>query len=71
MYGLVSLYIGYAIYLIVFFRFKKRDFLSKKIAIVLAIKLALLTLLYFTFFNNKMTKEQRIKNLHNLITNDN
>jgi uncharacterized membrane protein len=69
MYALISLYIGYAIYLWMFFRAKKHDFFSKKIAIALGIKLAILTLLYFVFFNQKLTTSQRIENLHHLITN--
>lgn len=70
MYGLISLYLGYAIYLVLFFRAKKRDAMSKKITIFLGIKLLILTLLYFLFFSDKMTKTERQERLQNLITND-
>jgi len=67
MHGLIALYIGYAIYLAFFFRCKKRDFLSKKITLFLALKLVILTSLYFLFFNNKMTKLERQEKLQQLI----
>lgn len=67
MYGLISLYLGFVIYLIIFFRSKKRDFLSKKVTIVLALKLVLLTVIYFYFFSEKMTKVERGKNLEKVI----
>lgn len=70
MHGLIALYLGYAIYLVIFFRSKKRDFLSKKITIFLGVKLAILTLLYFAFFSEKMTKHERQERLQNLITNE-
>jgi len=68
MYGLISLYLGYFIYLLFFFRSKKCDALAKKITIFLGIKLVLLTVIYFAFFSEKMTKEQRQQNLQNLIS---
>lgn len=68
MYGLISLYLGYAIYLVIFFRSKRRDALAKKITIFLGIKLVLLTAIYLVFFSEKMTKEQRQQNLQNLFT---
>ncbi len=68
MYGLVALYIGYFVYLLIFFRAKKRDALGKKITIFLGLKLVLLTVIYLKFFNHKITKEQRQENLQNLIS---
>lgn len=67
MYGLIALYLGYAIYLIIFFRSKKTDFLSKKVTIVLGVKLLILTLLYFLFFDHKMTRDQRKENIQHVI----
>lgn len=67
MYGLICLYAGFAIYLIIFFRCKKTDFLSKKITILLGIKLTILTVLYFSFFSEKMIKEERKENFETLI----
>ncbi len=69
MYGLISLYLGYLIYLIIFFRFRKRNnSLYKKITIFLGVKLLFLTILYFVFFDNKITKEERQNDLQNLVT---
>ena len=68
MHGLIALYLGFFLYLIIFLHFKKRDALAKKITIFFAIKLLLLTALYFGFFAKKMTKEQRQKNIENIIT---
>lgn len=68
MYGLLSLYLGYLIYLIIFFRSSKNgNVLYKKITIFLGIKLIFLTILYFAFFSHKMSKEQRQDNLEKLI----
>ena len=69
MHGLISLYLGYAIYLVIFFRAKRRDPLYQKVTILLAIKLLILTALYFAFFDKKMSKEQRQTNIENLIIN--
>lgn len=69
MYSLLALYIGFAIYLIVFFRFKKTDNFARKITIFLAIKLIVLTIIYFMFFNEKMTRDERQKNIEIIITN--
>ncbi len=71
MYGLIALYLGYALYLIIFIRSKKRDFLSKEITFFLGLKLVALTLLYFFFFSDKMTKLEREKNIQNLIVTEN
>jgi hypothetical protein len=68
MHGLISLYLGYIIYLVIFFRVKKRDGLYRKVTILLGIKLLLLTAIYLVFFSNKMTKEQRQQNLEQIIT---
>jgi len=69
MYGLLSLYLGYLIYLIIFFRSSKSgNSLYKKITIFLGIKLLFLTLLYFAFFDNKISKKERQENLEKLIT---
>jgi len=70
MHGLIALYIGYAIYLALFFCCKKRDFLSKEITLFLALKLVILTSLYFLFFNNKMTKQERQESLQQLIVTE-
>lgn len=67
MHGLIALYLGYAIYLIIYFHHKKPDFLSKKVTIFLGIKLIILTVLYFCFFNHKMTKEERTENIETII----
>ena len=67
MYGLISLGLGYAIYLVLFFKFKNRDFLSKEVTIILGIKLLLLCLIYFFFFSEKMTKPERSKKIEQLI----
>jgi len=67
MYGLLALYIGYVIYLIFYFRHKKPDSFAKKITIFFGIKLTILTLLYFFFFSDKMTKEQRKINIETII----
>lgn len=68
MYALIALYIGFAIYLIIFFRFRKTDNLAKKITIFLAIKLVVLTIIYLLFFSEKMTQDQRQKNIKTIIT---
>jgi glucan phosphoethanolaminetransferase (alkaline phosphatase superfamily) len=68
MYSLLALYIGFTIYLIIFLRFKKTDNLARKITIFLTLKLAILTIIYFMFFSEKMTKEQRQKNIETIIT---
>lgn len=57
MYGLISLHLAYAIYLVIFFRTKKRNALYKKITILLGIKLVILTTIYFAFFSHKMTNQ--------------
>ena len=71
MYGLIALYLGYIIYLGLFFYSKKRDFLSKEITIILGIKLIILTFLYFFFFSEKMTKTERKENIYKLILTQN
>lgn len=70
MYGLITLYLGYIIYLIIFFRAKKRNRFYKEITVILGLKLAFLTLLYFFFFSDKMTKLERIENIENIILTD-
>lgn len=67
MYGLLSLYLGYVIYLAIFFHYKKHDQLSKKITIFLGIKLIILTFLYFFFFSHKMTKVERMESFKTII----
>lgn len=71
MYGLLALYLGYFVYLFLFFYFasntKYIDLLYKKITIVLGIKLAILTVLYFFFFSEKMSQEERKENIQKLI----
>jgi 4-amino-4-deoxy-L-arabinose transferase-like glycosyltransferase len=67
MYGLISLYLAYVIYLIIYFRSDKRDLLYKKITLILGLKLIILTSLYLAFFNQKMTKDERNNNIQNLI----
>jgi hypothetical protein len=69
MYGLIALYLGYVIYLVVFFRFHQRSALAKKITILLGIKLLLITILYFSFFSQKITKSERQKNIESIIVN--
>lgn len=67
MYGLIALYIGFSIYLLFFFSFKKKDKIAKKITILLAIKLIFLTGLYFIFFSNKFTKIEKQNNFEEII----
>ena len=75
MYSLITLYSGYAVYLIIFFRkkksikktAKKNIFLYREITIILGIKLILLTLIYFYFFSNKMPKKLIYENLNQQI----
>jgi hypothetical protein len=67
MYGLISLYLAYIIYLVIFFRLKKHRPLYKKITLFLGIKLIFLTLLYFAFFDNRLTRQERDKTVQNLI----
>lgn len=67
MYGLLALYIGYIIYLILYFRYKQHDSFAKKITFFFGIKLIILTLLYFFFFSHKMTKEERKINIETII----
>ncbi len=67
MHGLISLYFGYFIYLFFFFRFRKRSALAQKITIFLGVKLLFLTLIYFAFFSQKVTKERRQENIKTLI----
>lgn len=67
MYALITLYFGYLVYLTLLFFYKKKDYLSKRIAILLAFKLIVLTVLYVLFFSQKMTKEERQKNLQTII----
>lgn len=69
MYGLIALYLGYLIYLVIFFRSKKRDFLSKEVTIILGVKLVVLTIVYLVFFSEKMTKVEREKNIQKIIIN--
>ena len=69
MHGLIALYFGYAIYLAIFFRCKRRDSLYRKITIVLTIKILLLTAIYLAFFKHKMTLEERQKHLQSIIIN--
>lgn len=61
MHGLIALYLGYAIYLVVFFRYKNRDATARKITIFLAIKLVLLTIIYLLFFVDKMSPSARLQ----------
>jgi hypothetical protein len=67
MYGLIALYLGYAIYLVIFFRSKEKNFLGKEITIILGIKLVLLTAIYLLFFSDKMTKKQRQESVQQVI----
>ena len=67
MHGLIALYLGYIIYLVIFFRAKKRDRFYKEITVILGLKLLLLTSLYFFFFDHKMTKTERKENVKNVI----
>jgi hypothetical protein len=75
MYSLITLYCGYFIYLIVFFRqkkfikknSKKNIFLYKEVTIILGIKLILLTLIYYYFFSNKIPKKVIYENLNQQI----
>lgn len=71
MYGILALYLGYIIYLVIFFRCKNRSNLYRKITIFFGIKLALLTAIYLAFFNNKMTKEERQQHIQSIIINQN
>ncbi len=75
MYSLITLYLGYLIYLIIFFRKKnllkksnkKISFLYQEITIILGIKLILITFIYYYFFNNKIPKNIIYENLHQQI----
>lgn len=69
MYGLITLYLGYIIYLVIFFRTKKHNFLYKEITIILGIKLIILTALYIFFFSHKMTKIEKTQKIQNIILN--
>jgi hypothetical protein len=70
MHGLISLYLGFLIYLVIFFRYHRRSAIARKITIVLGVKLLILTVLYFLFFAQKMTKEQRKESLEKIIINE-
>jgi len=67
MYALISLYIGFVIYLIIYIKHKNKNYLSRKITIFLAIKLIFLTVIYFAFFSSKMPKNDIAKNFENKI----
>lgn len=75
MHSLITLYCGYFIYLIIYFRkkklikkhSKKNIFLYKEVTIILGIKLVLLTLIYCYFFSNKIPKKIIYENLHQQI----
>jgi hypothetical protein len=67
MHGLIALYLGYAIYLVIFFRYKSRDAMARKITIFLAIKLVLLTIIYLLFFADKMSPSARQQNFEQKI----
>lgn len=69
MHGLIALYLGYAIYLVIFFRSKEKNFLGKEITIILALKLVLLTAIYLLFFSDKMTKQDRQESVQKIIIN--
>lgn len=69
MYGIIALHIGYAIYLAIFLRHKDPSKLYRKVTILLGIKLALITAIYLAFFNHKMTREERQKNIQSVIIN--
>lgn len=70
MYTLIMLYSGYFIYLAIFFRCKSKDRIYKKVTIILAVKLVILTILYLMFFSDKMTKEERIENLGKIFSSE-
>jgi hypothetical protein len=75
MYSLITLYFGYFVYLIIFFRKKKliqktkeKSFLVyREITIILGIKLILLTVIYICFFSNKIPKKVIYENLNQQI----
>jgi preprotein translocase subunit SecG len=98
MQGLIALYVGFFIYLILFFRYKKKKMdcfadarndkierdcgnegaerenlnetqykMAKKITAFLAIKLIFLTILYFAFFAQKPSKQERQKNIEKIL----
>ena len=69
MHGLIALYFGFAIYLVIFFRSKKPSALAKKTTIFLGIKLLLISLIYFLFFSQKFTKLERQENIKSIIIN--
>ncbi len=69
MQGLIALYVGFFIYLIFFFCYKKKDKMAKKITVFLAIKLIFLSILYFAFFAQKPSKEERQKNIEKILIN--
>lgn len=75
MHSLIILFLGYVIYLIIFFRkkillkknHKKISFLYQEITIILGIKLVLITIIYLYFFNNKIPKNLIYENLNQQI----
>ena len=75
MYSLITLYFGYFVYLIIFFRKKKlikitnkKNFsIYREITIILGIKLILLSIIYFYFFSNKIPKKLIYENLNQQI----
>lgn len=71
MYGLISLYLGYAIYLVIFFRSQKPTTFYKEVTIALGLKLIIITGLYFLFFSHNLTKIERKNNIEKLILTKN
>lgn len=69
MHGLAILYLGYFIYLTIYFRYDAPTKLAKKITLFLGIKLLVLTAVYFAFFHHKMSKYERQQQLDKLIIN--
>ncbi len=53
MYALILVSIGWIVYLCLFYKMKVKSKLSKSIMIILFIKIIVLAIIYFTFFNKK------------------
>jgi hypothetical protein len=71
MHTIITLCLGYIVYLVIFFRVKDRSFLYKEITVILGIKLVIISALYFCFFDQKMTKNQKEENVYKLIVTKN
>ena len=71
MHTIITLYLAYIIYLVIFFRSQNRSFLYKEITVILGLKLVILTSIYFLFFDHKMTKEQKQEGVYeSIVTKD-